>query len=147
MQRRSVVVGIVLAIGVAGSVEARGPKLSVDVEAYCGDPVALDPVTGEAFGQNVGVVITDMSDDNGPVGPVVGNLTVTCTAAVKEGRGKPAQVVFATISMDDPGFGSIPIDCPLNLPVGATEWKATATVSGGDLRRARSDRCEEVPVM
>ena len=149
MQRRSVVVGIALAIGVAGSVEARGPQLSVDVDAYCGDPVAIDPATGAPFGDtNVAVVITDMSDDNGPEDAVVGKLTVTCTAAVKTGRGRPDQEVFWTTGGSDPGFGTINVTCPLEqLPEGATEWKATAEVSGGGLRRAKSDRCEEVPVM
>ncbi|MGD2084173.1 MAG: hypothetical protein PVF91_14520, partial [Chromatiales bacterium] len=83
--------------GFATAADARGPKLSVDVEAYCGDPAAVDPLTGEVFTTNVAVRLTDVSDDNGPVGATVGMLTVECEAAVPQGRGRPAQVSFGTM--------------------------------------------------
>jgi hypothetical protein len=135
----------------APSADARGPQFSLDVEAFCGDPVAqefdADGNVIETFNENVAVRLTDVSDDNGPADPQVGLLTVECLAAVKTGRGKPTQVNFATILIPDPGFGVIDALCPLGmLPLNATEWKATATVSGGDLRRPLSDTCEEVPV-
>ena len=105
----------------APSADARGPQFSLDVEAFCGDPVA--------------------------VRLEVGLLTIECLAAVKSGKGKPDQVNFATIQIPDPGFGVIDATCPLgSLPPGATEWKATATASDGDVRRPVSDTCEEVPV-
>jgi hypothetical protein len=131
--------------------DARGPKFSLVVEAFSGDPVAVrldeDGNVIEVFDENVAVRLTDVSDDNGPTDPQVGLLTVECLAAVKMGREKPAQVNFATILIPDPGFGVIDATCPLgSLPAGATEWKATATASGGDLRRPVSDTCEEVLV-
>ena len=133
----------------ATSADAGGPQFSLDVEAYCGDPNAVkldeDGNLIETFNENVAVVLTDVSDDNGPADPQVGLLTVECLAAVKMGRGKPTQVSFATIEIPYPGFGVIDATCPLgSLPEGATEWKATATASGGDLRRSLSDTCEEV---
>jgi hypothetical protein len=127
----------------------RGPQFSLDVEAFCGDPVAvrLDEYGNviETFDENVAVVLTDVSDDDGPADPQIDLLTVECLAAVKEGRGRPNQVSFATIEIPDPGFGVIDVTCPLgSLPNGATEWKARAVASGGDLRRDVSDNCEEV---
>jgi hypothetical protein len=139
---------LVLAMGIAGVAHA-GPQFSLDVETFCGDPVAAeydaDGILLQHFEENVAVRLTDVSDDNGPVGAAVGLLTIECTAAVKMGRGKPAQVNFGTISLPDPGFGVIDATCPLgNLPEGATEWKARATASDGDVRRPVSDSCEEV---
>ena len=146
MKKSTAVFGIALAMGIASSADARGPKLSADVEAFCGDPVAVD-AAGVPFATNVGVTLTDVSDDNGPVDATVGLLEIVCTAAVKSGRGKPDQVEFTTISIPDPAFGTFEVTCPTELvPEGAHEWKATATASGGDLTRARSDNCEEVPV-
>ena len=135
----------------APSADARGPQFSLDVEAFCGDPVAVrldeDGNVIETYNENVAVMLTDVSDDNGPAGPEVGLLTIECLAAVKSGKGKPDQVNFATIQIPDPGFGVIDATCPLgSLPPGATEWKATATASDGDVRRPVSDTCEEVPV-
>jgi hypothetical protein len=147
---------LALLLAVAGlvsapSADARGPKFSLDVEAFCGDPVAVeydeDGNVINTFAENVAVRLTDVSDDNGPADPQIGLLTVECLAAVKMGRGKPTQVNFVTIEIPDPGFGVIDATCLLgSLPDGATEWKATATASGGDVRRAVSDTCEEVPV-
>jgi hypothetical protein len=156
MRKQSAVVAGIVALAVTGlvaapSANARGPQFSLDVEAFCGDPTAVrldaDGNVIEVFNQNVAVELTDVSDDNGPADPQIGNLNVSCTAAVKIGRGKPNQVEFGSIDIPDPGFGVIDATCPLgSLPVGATEWKATATASGGDLRRPVSDTCEEVPV-
>ena len=133
--------------GIAGSVDARGPQLSVDVDAYCGDSVVIDPAAEAAFGYtNVAVVITDTSDDNGPDDAMVGLLEVTCTAAVKTGRSRPDQVEFDYRRVGPLGFGTFDFTCDLDrLADGATERQARATVSGGDLR-ARSGNCEEVPV-
>ncbi len=147
---------LVLALGVAGAVHAdhklghsSGPKLSIDIEAFCGDPKAVEydanGIPVNTFNENVAVRLTDVSDDDGPVDAAVGEVTIECTAAVKMGRGKPAQVNFGTIVLPDPGFGIIDTTCPLgNLPGGATEWKARATASGGDVRRPVSDNCEEI---
>ena len=133
----------------APSADAKGPQFSLDVEAFCGDPNAQrldeDGNVIEDFPMNVAVVLTDVSDDNGPADPRVDDLTVDCLAAVKKGRGKPTQEVFWTHQIENPEFGLHNFDCPLDLlPEGATEWKATATASGGDLRRSLSDTCEEV---
>jgi hypothetical protein len=156
MRKQSAVVAGIVALAVTGlvaapSANARGPQFSLDVEAFCGDPQAQefdeDGILINTFDENVAVRLTDVSDDNGPADPQIGLLTIECLAAVKQGRGKPAQVGFASIDIPDPGFGVIDATCPLgSLPVGATEWKATATASGGDLRRPVSDTCEEVPV-
>ena len=129
--------------------ELKGPQFSLDVETFCGDPVAveydIDGIPVNTFNQNVAVRLTDVSDDNGPEDAAVGKVTVECTAAVKRGRGKPAQVNFGTIMLPDPDIGVINATCPLdNLPEGATEWKARATASDGDVRRVVSDNCEEV---
>ena len=127
------------------------PQVSLDVEAFCGNPVAVeydmyDNVLN-TFEQNVAVRLTDVSDDNGPEGAIVGNLTIVCTAAVKAGRGKPNDVTFTTISIDDPGFGVINASCTLDaLPDGATEWKATATATGGDVRLDVGDTCMETEI-
>jgi hypothetical protein len=148
---------LALAMGVVRSAHAdhrsfpHGPKFSVDVETFCGDPYAVElDEDGEVlntFNENVAVRVTDVSDDNGPADAEVGLLTIKCTAAVKQGRAKPAQVEFATIEIPEPGFGVIDATCPLgSLPAGATEWKARAEASGGDVRRPVSDNCEEVPV-
>ncbi len=131
--------------------ESKGPQFSLDVETFCGDPVAveydIDGIPVNTFNQNVAVRLTDVSDDNGPEDATVGEVTVNCMAAVKQGRGKPDQVIFETITLPDPGFGVIDATCSFgNLPEGATEWKATATVSGGDVRRVVSDNCEEIAV-
>jgi hypothetical protein len=139
---------LVLALGVAGAVHA-GPKFSLDIEAFCGDPNAeeLDMYGNvvNTFDENVAVRLTDTSDDNGPADPQVGDLTIECLTPVKSGRGKPKQETFATILIPDPGFGVIDATCPLgSLPEGATEWKARATASGGDVRREVSDNCEEI---
>lgn len=139
---------LVLALGAAGAVHA-GPKFSLDVESFCGDPMAVeydaDGIPLNTFNENVAVRLTDVSDDNGPADPEVGLLTIECTAAVKLGRGKPKQVNFATIELPYPGFGVIDATCPLgHLPDGATEWKARATASDGNVRRPVSDNCEEV---
>lgn len=151
--KKSVVSSVALALtmSIASSADARGPKFGLDVEAFCGDPNAVElDASGnvvQVFAENVAVRLTDDSDDNGPAAPVVGLLTVECLAAVKQGRGRPAQVNFATILIPDPGFGVLDVTCPLgSLPDGATEWKATATASDGDVRRPVSDTCEEVPV-
>ena len=130
-------------------IAAKGPQFSIDIEAFCGDPVAvekdMDGNVLNTFNQNVAVRLTDVSDDNGPDGAAVGVVTVNCTAAVKLSRGKSDQVNFGTIELPDPGFGVIDATCPLgNLPNGATEWKATAAASGGDVRRDVSDTCEEI---
>lgn len=115
--------------------DAGEPQFSLDVEAFCGSPYV-----------NVAVMLTDVSDDNGPADPQVGLLTIECLAAVKSGVGRPDQINFATIQIPDPGFGFIEVECPMgSLPPGATEWKATATASDGDVRRPVSDTCEEVP--
>jgi hypothetical protein len=131
--------------------KGKGPQLSIDVEAFCGDPMAMEyEMYGEVMNtitENVAVRLTDVSDDNGPEGAIVGNLTIVCTAAVKAGRGKPNDVTFTTISIDDPGFGVINASCPLDaLPDGATEWKATATATGGDVRLDVGDTCMETEI-
>jgi hypothetical protein len=130
--------------------ELKGPQFSLDVEAFCGDPVAIEyDIEGiNTFNNNVAVRLTDVSDDNGPADPEVGLLTIECTAAVKQPGGKkPDDRLFATIELPDPGFGLIDAICPLgSLPEGATEWKATATASGGDVRRDVFDICEEIAV-
>jgi hypothetical protein len=137
---------------VADRGRGNGPQFSLDIEAFCGDPVAIeydeDMNPLGTFAQNVAVRLTDVSDDNGPAGADVGLVTIECLAAVKpEGGGKPDQVNFATILIPDPGFGITDATCPLgSLPAGATEWKASATASGGTVRRDVSDSCEEVPV-
>lgn len=137
-------------VQVAG--ESKGPQFSLDVETFCGDPVAveydIDGIPVNTFNQNVAVRLTDVSDDNGPADPEVGLLTIECTAAVKQPRGKkPDQVVFETITLPDPSFGVIDATCSFgNLPDGATEWKVSAIASGGDVRRDVSDNCEEVAV-
>lgn len=140
--------GVVISSG-ADAKGPPGPQFSIEVQASCGDPVALDPLTLMSFGEyNVAVLLDDVSDDNGPVGAYIGYLEVACTAAVKEGRGKPNDVEFVTINVPDSGFGLIEVSCPVGqLPAGATEWKATATASGADVKRSKSDTCEEVPVI
>ena len=158
---------LLLALGIAvasiGSAQAEhkgvnhgkgnGPQFSFDIETFCGDPVAMVPLYDEygnvigydAATTNVAIRLTDASDDDGPAYDGVGLLTIECTGAVKTGRGKPSQVNFSTQLLDDPGFGVIETSCPLTqLPKGATEWKVRATASGGDVRRAVSDSCEEV---
>lgn len=146
---------VAAAMALSSTADARGhgtgPQFSLDIEAFCGDPVAVeldeDGNVIQMFDENVAVRLTDVSDDNGPVDPQVELLTIECLAAVKMGRGKPAQVNFATILIPAPGFGVIDATCPLgSLPADADEWKARATASGGDLRRTVSDTCEEVPV-
>ena len=92
---------LALAMGVVRSAHAdhrsfpHGPKFSVDVETFCGDPYAVElDEDGEVlntFNENVAVRVTDVSDDNGPADAEVGLLTIKCTAAVKQGRAKPAQ--------------------------------------------------------
>ena len=159
-----------LAMGVGGSAFAEhkgtahgqggnGPRFSVDVEAFCGEP-AMVPIYDEfgdiigyeeglgQDGENVAVRLTNVSDDNGPEGAEVGLLTIECLAAVKQGgRGKPSQIGFADIEIPLPGFGIVEATCPLGaLPAGATEWKARVTASEGDVRREVSDTCEEVAV-
>jgi hypothetical protein len=143
---------VVLAIGIAGAADA-GPQFSFDGETFCGDPamVPIYDVNGDVIGyeegldENVAVRLTDVSDDNGPAGAAVGLLTIECLAPVKTSRGKPTQTNFATIELPDPGFGVIEATCPLgSLPIGVTEWKARATASEGDVRRPKSDTCEEV---
>ena len=140
----------------AAEVAGKGPQFSLEVEAFCGNP-AMVPIYDadgtviigyeDPTDTNVAVRLTDVSDDNGPEGAIVGNLTIECTAAVKNGRGKPDDVPFASISIDDPGFGIIEATCPLgSLPEGATEWKASATASGGDVRRVVMDTCDEIAV-
>ena len=160
---QSLVLALGVAVGSIGSAQAthkgdqhgKGPQFSLDTEAFCGDPVAMVPIydaEGAIIGYeedvhtNVAVRLTDVSDDNGPEGAAVGLLTIECLAPVKQGgRGKPSQVEFATIEIEDPGFGIIEASCPLgSLPGGATEWKARATASDGDVRRPVSDNCEEV---
>jgi hypothetical protein len=134
----------------------KGPQFSLDVETFCGDPamVPIYDVDGAVIGyeeglgkhyENVAVRLTDVSDDNGPADPEVGLLKIECTAAVKDDRGKPTQTTFATILIPTPGFGVIETKCPLgSLPDGATEWKASATASDGDVRRDVFDYCEEI---
>jgi hypothetical protein len=152
-----------LAMGLVGSptADARGPKLSLELEVFCGYPyaVAIDPITFEEVKMgdlNVAVIVTDVSDDNGPSSNDVGatDVEVTCTAKVapESGHGKPDDYLFTTMSdlkLDD-GVGTVEVECPLGvgvLPLGAIEWKASVTVSNEGLTRDRSDSCEEVPVM
>ena len=161
---QSLLLALGIAVGSIGSAQAahkgsehsqgnngKGPQFSLDVEAFCGNPVAveydMDYNILNIFEENVAVRLTDVSDDNGPEGAIVGNLTIVCTAAVKAGRGKPNDVTFTTISIDDPGFGVINASCPLDaLPDGATEWKATATATGGDVRLDVGDTCMETEI-
>jgi hypothetical protein len=148
----SVLGAVALAAGVVGVANAKGPKLSVDVEAFCGYPYASYPEIQEdgsvamfEVEGNVAIRMTDVSTGPAP-NKVVGSLDVVCLAAVKEGRGKPDQVEFDSGDLP-PEFGVQAFTCNLGLlPEGAYEWKAMVTASGGDLTRDRIDLCEEVPV-
>ena len=144
---------LTLAMGVVGTSHAA--KFSLDAEAFCGDPAMVPTYDSDGItiiehrpmSDNVAVRLTDVSDDNGPEGAEVGLLRIECLAAVKQGRGKPNQFNFATVDIPDPGFGVIEANCPLDsLPEGATEWKARATASEGDVRRPVSDNCDEIAV-
>jgi hypothetical protein len=94
----------------------------------------------------VTVTVTDETNDDGAA--VVGAVDIACQANVKAGRGKPQSVNFGNVNIPGPVFdlGVITIEtsCPLgNLPAGANDWKATATASGGNLRKSVSDTCED----
>ena len=142
---------MVLAAGLSTS--ANAARLSVDVATYCGDPYALDEF-GNTFSDtptNVAVVLTNVSGDNGPDDPTLGNLTVTCEAKIKiqpEGRKKPTieTIKIPLTSINEPDFGLIELTCPVSqFGPNATEWKATAEVTATGMR-TRIDRCEEVPI-
>jgi hypothetical protein len=152
----SILSAMALIAGVVAVADARGPKLSVDVEAFCGYPAAYptgdydeygNPVLIEVDG-NVAILLTDESTGPAP-GQVVGSLDVTCFASVKNGRGRPKDERFDGSEWGElhPDFGVQAFMCDLNqLPEGAIEWKAMVKASGGDLTRDRIDFCEEVPV-
>jgi hypothetical protein len=130
----------ILATAVVGVANAKGPKLSVDVEAFCSPSVAYPGDEGV-----VTVQLTDTSTGPAP-SQEVGSLDVVCLAAVKEGRGRPDQVEFDSGKLW-PELGVQAATCGLDLlPEGAHAWKAMVTASGGDLTRDRIDLCEEVPV-
>ncbi len=130
---------LAVALAVSGmvntaSAQGRGGN-SIEVETLCfpnGD---------------VTVTVTDETGDNG--GPaVVGDVDIACLANVKAGKGKPNQVNFGNTNIPGPAFvgGVIVIQalCDLgNLPAGANEWFATATASGGNLKKSVSDTCED----
>jgi hypothetical protein len=147
--------------GVPHGKSGKGPKLSIDVEVFCGDP-AMVPIYSEdgtvigyeeGVDTNAAVRVTDVSDDNQLENPQV-SVDVMCVASVKDGPGKPEQEWF-----DGKLFPSSPVedsnvytyDCDLEsekLPDNATEWKATAVVQfkDGDETRQVFDSCEEITI-
>jgi hypothetical protein len=119
------------AMGLAAPVTAGGhnvrPSISVETQCFPNGDVT--------------VIVTDETNDDGAAD--VGNVAVDCLASVKAGRGRPDQVSFHDHSIDDP-ISPIEVTCDLGqLPAGATEWRATATASGGNLRKSVSDTCDE----
>ena len=162
MKSKAIVIGLAMAMGIVGAVDAgprgKGPRVSIEVAAYCGDPVAVD-VDGVPFGNNVGIVASDESGDAYPNPVVIQSVTVTCLAKLEGARGKNAyfisgdagDVVVSSSTVTNVAgsldFGRLESSCPMDV---GEEWKAEVSVTAVDVtdpdkKAIATDTCEEVP--